>query len=212
MGKNETNLTKKCKHCQTEIDAKAKVCPNCKKNQGMSGCLKAIIVVVILIIAIIALLGACTKEVVDSIDESVQETENSYKDKNGKTSFKTGETFENSYIKMTMTEVNTNFKDYSKYTTIKDGYKIVMAKFEVENVGEDEQFISYYDYTAYADGVAVEQRYYLNDNYEDLSVTINSGKKGIGYIFFEVPTNAKEITIEYEASWLSGIEIEFVAN
>lgn len=26
---------KKCKHCQTEIDLKAKVCPNCRKKQGM---------------------------------------------------------------------------------------------------------------------------------------------------------------------------------
>lgn len=211
MSKKEAGATKKCKHCQSEIDIAAKVCPNCKKNQGMSGCLKAFIVIIILIISIILLMGACTKEVADSIDESVQETENSYKDKNGKTSFKKGETFENSYIKMTMTEVNANFKDYIEYTTIKDGYKIIMAKFEVENVGEDEQFISYYDFTAYADGMAVEQRYYLNDNYEDISVTINSGKKGIGYVFFEVPTDAKEITIEYEASWLSDIEIEFVA-
>lgn len=34
--------TKKCKHCQTEIDAKAKVCPNCRGKLGMStatGCL-----------------------------------------------------------------------------------------------------------------------------------------------------------------------------
>ena len=26
---------KKCKHCQTEIDSKAKICPNCRKKQGM---------------------------------------------------------------------------------------------------------------------------------------------------------------------------------
>ena len=26
--------TKKCKHCQTDIPKKAKVCPNCKKKQG----------------------------------------------------------------------------------------------------------------------------------------------------------------------------------
>lgn len=26
---------KKCKHCQSEIDVKAKICPNCRKKQGM---------------------------------------------------------------------------------------------------------------------------------------------------------------------------------
>lgn len=25
--------TKKCKYCQSEIDARAKVCPNCKKSR-----------------------------------------------------------------------------------------------------------------------------------------------------------------------------------
>lgn len=31
---NEIVETKKCKHCQTDIPKKAKVCPNCKKKQG----------------------------------------------------------------------------------------------------------------------------------------------------------------------------------
>lgn len=34
--------TKLCKHCQTEIPKKVKVCPNCKKKQG--GILKWIII------------------------------------------------------------------------------------------------------------------------------------------------------------------------
>lgn len=42
--------TKKCKHCQTEIPKKAKVCPNCKRKQG--GILK-IVLIVILIMGII---------------------------------------------------------------------------------------------------------------------------------------------------------------
>lgn len=32
---------KKCKYCQSEIDKKAKICPNCRKKQG-SGVLKGI--------------------------------------------------------------------------------------------------------------------------------------------------------------------------
>ena len=42
--------TKKCKHCQTDIPKKAKVCPNCKRKQG--GKLK-IIFLVILVLGII---------------------------------------------------------------------------------------------------------------------------------------------------------------
>lgn len=41
---------KKCKHCQTEIDSKAKVCPNCRKKQGMPTFLIIILVIVGVII------------------------------------------------------------------------------------------------------------------------------------------------------------------
>ncbi len=51
MSKNSKE-TKICKHCQSEIPKKAKICPNCRKKQG--GILKWIIIVVI----IIAIIGA----------------------------------------------------------------------------------------------------------------------------------------------------------
>ncbi len=53
--KNEENGTKLCKHCKTEIPAGAKVCPNCRKKQGMSGCLIVVIVLVVLAILGIAM-------------------------------------------------------------------------------------------------------------------------------------------------------------
>lgn len=46
--------TKLCKHCQTEIPKKAKVCPNCRKKQG--GIVKWIIIA-ILIVGIIGSMG-----------------------------------------------------------------------------------------------------------------------------------------------------------
>ena len=39
--------TKKCKHCQTDIPKKAKVCPNCKRKQG--GKLKTVLLVILVI-------------------------------------------------------------------------------------------------------------------------------------------------------------------
>lgn len=49
-----TQETKLCKHCQTEIPKKAKVCPNCRKKQG--GIVKWIIIGVIVLI----LFGSCS--------------------------------------------------------------------------------------------------------------------------------------------------------
>lgn len=42
---------KKCKYCQSEIDDKAKICPNCRKKQGGKG----IIVVAVIFIIILAM-------------------------------------------------------------------------------------------------------------------------------------------------------------
>lgn len=35
MNNSNEKLIKKCKYCQTEIDRKAKICPNCRKKQGI---------------------------------------------------------------------------------------------------------------------------------------------------------------------------------
>lgn len=53
MGKEKPS-TKTCKYCKTEIPYSAKVCPQCRKNQGPGGCLIAIIIVIA-----IGLLGSC---------------------------------------------------------------------------------------------------------------------------------------------------------
>lgn len=49
------NETKFCKHCQTEIPRKAKVCPNCQKKQ--SGIVKWIVIAIV----IIAIIGAASR-------------------------------------------------------------------------------------------------------------------------------------------------------
>lgn len=201
----------KCKHCEAEIAKGVKKCPKCGGKLGLPTFIKFIIVVIIIFGMTIGCVSGC----VNSVDESIKETSDSYKDINGKTSFKINETFQNEYTKITMTEVNTNFTDYSEYLDPPAGKKYVMAKFEIENIDEesDEQYVSSYDFNAFADGVAVEEGYIGNDQYNDFSATLGKGKKTIGYIFYEVPVNAQEITIEYSADfWTDGNNIEFIVQ
>lgn len=62
---------KKCKYCQTEIDSKAKVCPNCKRKiSGMPTLVKVLLIIFIIILIIIMMMSACAKGVSDAIDES----------------------------------------------------------------------------------------------------------------------------------------------
>lgn len=46
----EKLTTKICKYCKTEIPYDAKICPQCRKKQGTSGCLTAIIIVAAFVI------------------------------------------------------------------------------------------------------------------------------------------------------------------
>lgn len=70
---------KKCKYCKTEIDAKAKICPNCKKKQGHKvGLIIFIIAVVIFIICIVA--GGGNKNTETEKFTIVEGTENGYAD------------------------------------------------------------------------------------------------------------------------------------
>lgn len=177
----------------------------------MPGWAKALIIVVIIFGCIVGCVNGCS----NAVNDAVEDTKNSYKDINGKTSFKVNETFQNKYEKITMTEVNTNVTDYSEYLGPKDGNKIIALKFEVENINEDndELYVSSMSFNAYADGEAVDSYMYGSDKYKDLSATLGKGKKAVGYVLYEVPKNAQKITVEYNADfWTDGNAIEFVVQ
>lgn len=207
--------TKQCKHCKEQIASAAKRCPKCGGNLGMPTWAKVLIIIGVVFVCMIGCVASCTSAVGTAVDDAVKETKDDYKDKNGKTTFKVNESFENKYEKITMTEVNTNFTDYSEYSDPKEGYKYVMLKLEVENINmdNDELYVSSLDFNADADGVAVESGYVGNDKYNDLSATLGKGKKSIGYLFYEVPTSAKKITVDYNPNfWTDGNSIEFIVQ
>lgn len=52
MNNSNGKPMKKCKYCQTEVDPNAKICPNCRKKQGMPRW--AIFLIVIVVIGVLA--------------------------------------------------------------------------------------------------------------------------------------------------------------
>ncbi|MDD4624010.1 MAG: FxLYD domain-containing protein [Bacilli bacterium] len=56
------NIMKKCRYCMTEIDSKAKICPNCKKSQSSNAnkLIKSLIKIFLVVIMILVLLYACS--------------------------------------------------------------------------------------------------------------------------------------------------------
>ena len=207
----EKKDVKICKHCKEEISKGAKRCPKCGGKLGLPGWIKGLIVIIIIFFCVVGCMSSCGK----AVEDAVEETKNEFKDKNGKTSFKLNESFENKYEKITMTEVNTDFKDYSEYSKPANGNKYVMVKFEVENINSenDEVYVSNSEYNAFADDEAVDSAYVGNDKYKDLTATVSKGKKTVGYIFYEVPKDSKKIIVDYNANfWTDGTSIEFIVQ
>lgn len=64
---------KKCKHCQTEIDSKAKICPSCRKKQGMP--LWLIIILVIIGIGLVGSLAGGESNSTDTPSGTTTNTE-----------------------------------------------------------------------------------------------------------------------------------------
>ena len=202
--------TKKCKYCGEEVAKNCKRCPKCGGKLGMPTIVKVLIIFVIIIVFVGACVNSCSK----AVDDSIKETENSYKDKNGKTTFKLNETFENKYTKITMTKVIENWDKYDEYTKPADGMVIYAVQFEVENVGDsDEEYFSTLDFNMYADDVDCEEYIWAGDEYKSLDVTLAKGKKANGWILYKVPKGTKSLELIYNADfWLDNTTIKFVVK
>ena len=115
-----------------------------------------------------------------------------------KDSFNVGETYADASRKITFLSLDDNYTGYNKYATVKDGYKVIRAEFEFENLSTSTLYASRFDFNCYADGYDCDNFYSVDD--EMSSATLSQNKKTKGAVYFEVPKNANEITIEYEKS------------
>ena len=83
-------------------------------------------------------------------------------------------------------------------------------EFEFENIGNVDQTVSSVaSWDCYADGYAMDAQYFGDDA---IDATMSPGKKAAGAVYYEVPKDAKEITLEYETNFLSQNKIVFVVK
>ena len=134
-----TNETKVCKHCQTEIPKKAKVCPNCRKKQG--GILKWIVVVIVVIDVISSFAGGADEKEADN--KTNNELENATvesniemdEDNNIPTEYKTALKKAKSYSEtMHMSKAGLYDQLTSEYG---EKYSAEAAQYAVDNVDAD---------------------------------------------------------------------------
>lgn len=117
--------------------------------------------------------------------------------------FNVGDVVETDYLKITCISAN-EYTD--EYFTPQDGNMYYKVDFEFENISDSDQYVSSYDFECYADSYSAEQTW-IQD--ESLDATLSSGKKVKGSVCFEVPRDAKEITLEYETNFWSESKVIF---
>lgn len=129
-------------------------------------------------------------------------------EENTPNTFVVGDTVEGNGFKMTFVSSGEYTSD-NQFIQPGDGKKYMRFEFEFENTG-DRDFLAYsWDFTCYADGYSVDQSYVADDV---LSATISPGKKVIGAVYFEVPTDASEIELEYETNFWTEDKIVFTVQ
>lgn len=129
MGNSKNTETKICKHCQSEIPKKAKVCPNCRKKQG--GKLKWIIIAVVVLGIIGAAMGG------GGSDDSTAKSDSS--SKSDSTDAKQEETIEYTQVSISdmMDALNKNAAAASD--EYKDKYLEITGK--LSNIDSDSSYI-----------------------------------------------------------------------
>lgn len=226
----EKPQTKVCKYCKTEIPHDAKVCPQCRKKQK-GGILKWILVVIIVLIVIGAVAGGGDSD--EPSDSNPKKVENESKDnsdkkekssadkedveseksKNGEESepdneFNVGDVVEASDLKISFNSADEYTSD-NEFMQPKDGNVYYKMDFEFENISDSDQYVSSFDFKCYADGYDMEQTYMDG---LDLDATLSPGKKTKGSVFFAVPKDSKEITLEYETNFWTEDKIIFIVK
>lgn len=210
----EKPTTKICKHCQTEIPYRAKVCPQCRKKQGM-GC----VVWAIIIIVAIGVIGALAGGGDDSEPKKTGEVKtDSKKDDNqeGGTEeevsniFHVGDIVETEDLKITFVSA-APYQEDNEFMQPKEGCEYWRFEFQFENISDSDKAVSsMMDWECYADNAKADQTFIGDDN--GLDATLSSGRTTQGAVFFEVPVGAQKIELEYDINFWQSDKIIFVGK
>ena len=207
MEEQNKNL-KPCPSCGNMVSKKAKSCPSCGAKFKSKKALWIVLAVVAVVIVIIAASsGGNDSPTVEPA--SGDSTQSSQSTSAADSKVKPGNTLNANGVKVTYKSVEV-WKGYDEYTTPKDGNKIIRAYFEFENTNNYDCYVSSYDFQCYADGSVTDEYIFGDDNLN--GDTLSSGRKTSGYLYYEVPSDAKEIELEYEADFWSDKKIIFEVN
>lgn len=191
---NEIKKTKVCKSCKTEIPKDAKVCPNCKKRQGLP--VWAIIVIVIVALGIIGGIAG-GNDSPKSENKKEETSKSATKKSEKKTLFDQDEVVDYNGVKYSVLGVEkTTSKNYDE---AKSGKEFVIVKLKIENKSDKKISYNPYDWKMENGNGQIEDNAFTTaDNDTSLnSGELNPGGKVEGTIAFEEPIGDENLKILY---------------
>lgn len=187
---------KKCKYCQSEIDSKAKICPNCRKKQKKLPWW-AIVLIIIIVIGVISSLGSSDTPEGSSTDTTSNNSRTETKKQENKKEFNQNETVTYKNVKYTIT----NVEKYTarNYDEAKDGQEFVTVHIKIENNSDSTIDYNSYDWKMQnSNGQLDDVAFTIADSDTALhSGQLISGGSKEGTLTFEEPIGDSSLKLTY---------------
>ena len=204
-----------CKACGQQIAKSAKKCPHCgAKNKKGAPILLGIIAVIVLIALIASAGNDEPKKVGDVSTPTTSNTETKAPEKTEKTTFGVGEIAELKDVKVALLGVTES--NGVQFIAPAEGKVFVLCEFEITNDSQaDVAISSMLSFKGYCDDYTCEyslSALMAKGDKNQLDGTVAPGKKMKGVIGYEVPTDWKELEVQFTPDFWTGKEITFIAT
>ncbi len=178
-----------------------------QKNRGhgtaIGGLVCSIVGIIIFFLAMFVFTSDDTNDTPKKISSN-EETQTQATEEKVNEPFKVGDTVETEDLRITFLKAEPYTEEYDEPAK---GHEFYKFEFEFVNISDSDQCVSSMDFNCYADGYDMESAYSSKD--KDLDATLSAGKKTKGVVCFEIPKDAKDISLEYETNYWNESKVCF---
>ncbi len=198
--------TKICKHCKSEIPVDAKVCPNCRKKQGMK--IWQIILIAIVVIGMISAFAGSGSDEPTSTANNSKSSETTEKEEQKK-EFTQNETVTYKGVNYSITNVTKSAG--TEFDIPKEGHEYVIVTIKIENNGSEKISYNPLDWKMENSNGQEEATIFTTIDSDTAlsSGDLNAGGVKEGTIAFEEPTGDSRLKLNYYANSLLDEEASF---